>query len=82
MNNSKYNKQIDIIASLMKSDNLSPDETDSAKLCKYHNHAKSEFGLNDDSAAQLIFESLMYLKLQDADLDPLSDGKKFGMGFS
>ena len=75
---------------MIKDDGVSPDETDSSKLAKYHNYAKSEFALNDDSAMQLVFESLVYLKLRSSDdadgsddtMDPLSGGKKFGVGFS
>jgi len=79
---SEYQKQIKAISSLMKSDGLSPDETDSAKLSKYHDFAKSEFNASDESAAQLVFESLVYLKLQSTDMDPLSEGEKFGVGLS
>lgn len=82
MDDSVYNRQIEEIALLMKADKLSPDETDSLKLVKYHDHAKSKFSLNDDATTQLISESLVYLKLQSTDMDPLSDGEKFGVGFS
>ena len=82
MSGAIYNKQIEIISSMMKSDGISPDENEPTVLSKYHEYAKTEFGLNDETSAQLIYESLIYLKLHDSDMDPLSDGEKFGVGFS
>ncbi len=64
MDESKYNSQIKKIASLMTGDKLSPDEQDPQKLKKYHDYAKTNFKLNDESALQLVYESLLYLKLQ------------------
>ena len=78
----EYKRRIMAVSSLIRSDNTSPDETDPAVLSKYREFSKSEFGVDDEAASQLVFESLVYLKLQSADLDPLSDGEKFGVGFS
>ncbi len=64
MDESKYNSHIAKIASLMTGDKLSPDEQDPQKLKKYHDYAKTNFILNDESALQLVYESLLYLKLQ------------------
>lgn len=63
MDESEYNSQIKKIASLMTGDKLSPDEQDPQKLKKYHDYAKTNFKLNDESALQLVYESLLYLKL-------------------
>jgi len=83
MNESEYNSQIAKIASLMTDDKLSTDEQDPQKLKKYHDYAKTNFKLNDESALQLVYESLLYLKLQVSDSsDPLQEGDKFGVGFS
>lgn len=83
MDESKYNSQIAKIASLMTDDKLSPDEQAPEKLEKYHTYAKTNFKLNDESAMQLIYEALLYLKLQVSDsADPLQEGDKFGVGFS
>ncbi len=82
MAGSEYQRQIRAISSAMSSDGISPDETDPDVLSKYHDFAKSEFRTSDEAAAQLVFESLVYLKLQNADLDPLPEGEKFGVGFS
>lgn len=81
MDESKYNSQIKKIASLMTGDKLSLDEQDPQKLKKYHDYAKTNFILNDESALQLIYESLLYLKLQYS-ADPLQEGDKFGVEFS
>ena len=83
MSDSEYNRKIESVACILKADNISPDEDDPVKLDKYYKHVRSEFALDDDSAVQLVSESLMYLKLHcNTDMDILSDGKKFGMGFS
>ena len=83
MDDSEYNSQIAKIASLMTDDKLSPDEQDTEKLKKYHDYAKTNFKYNDESAIQLVYEALLYLKLQDSDsADPMQEGDKFGVGFS
>ncbi len=83
MDESEYNSQIAKIASLMTDDKLSIDEQDPEKLKKYNDYAKTNFKLNDESALQLVYESLLYLKLQVSDsTDPLQEGDKFGVGFS
>ena len=83
MTNPKYESQIETIASFMIDDKLSIDEQDPKKLQKYHEKAKSLFNLNDESAAQLVYETLLYLKLKNSELgDPLQQGDQFGAGFS
>lgn len=83
MDESKYNSQIEKIASLMIDDKLSPDEQEPDKLKKYHEYAKTNFKHNDESAMQLVYEALLYLKLQNSDsADPMQEGDKFGVGFS
>ncbi len=79
MDESQYNSQIEKLASLMSEDKLSPDEQDSKKLKKYHNFANTSFKLNDETAVQLIYEALLFFKLQNVDVsDPLQDADKFG----
>ena len=83
MSDDQYNLQIESIAKLMEQDNISPDEQDPSKFEKYHNHAKQKFSLNDETAVQLIYEALLYLKLKNSEsADPLHQGDKFGAGFS
>ena len=83
MTNSEYESQIEKISSLMVDDTLSVNEQDPKKLEKYHEFAKSNFNLNDESAMQLVYEALLYLKLKDSEsTDPLQQGDQFGAGFS
>ena len=83
MTESDYNSQIEQIAKLMEADNISPDEQDPKKFEKYHEHAKQNFGIDDEASVQLIYEALLYLKLKNSEsADPMQDGDKFGVGFS
>jgi len=83
MDDSIYNSQIEKIASLITEDNLSIDEQDPKKLEKYHDFAKTNFNLTDESALQLVYETLLYLKIKNSEnIDPLQEGDKFGAGFS
>ncbi|MFB5610889.1 MAG: hypothetical protein ACE5RT_03695 [Nitrosopumilaceae archaeon] len=83
MDETEYNSQIEKIASLMTDDKMSPDEQDPEKLKKYHDYAKENFKHNDETAMQLVYEALLYLKLKDSDsADPMQEGDKFGVGFS
>jgi len=83
MAESKYNSQIEKISSLMSEDKLSPDEQDPNKLKKYHDFAKTGFKISDEAALQLVYEALVYFKLQNVDVgDPLQETDKFGVGFS
>ncbi len=83
MDDSVYNSQIEKIASLITEDNLSIDEQDPKKLEKYRDFAKTNFNLTDESALQLVYEALLYLKIKNSEnIDPLQEGDKFGAGFS
>jgi len=83
MTESEYNSQIEKLASLMSEDKLSPDEQDPNKLKKYHDFAKANFKISDEAALQLVYEALVYFKLQNVDVgDPLQETDKFGVGFS
>jgi hypothetical protein len=83
MDELEYNSQIEKLATIMVDDNLSPDEQDPNKLKKYHDFAKTNFKLNDETALQLVYETLLYLKLKSSDAgDPLQEADKFGAGFS
>lgn len=83
MDDSVYNSQIEKIASLITEDNLSIDEQDPKKLEKYRDFAKTNFNLTDESALQLVYETLLYLKIKNSEnIDPLQEGDKFGAGFS
>ena len=83
MTESDYNSQIAQVAKLMEEDKISPDEQDPQKFEKYHEHAKQNFGIDDEASVQLIYEALLYLKLKNSDsADPMQDGDKFGVGFS
>ncbi len=83
MNDSQYNSQIEKIASAILKDKISLDEQDDSKLKKYHDLAKKQFHLQDESAVQLVNEAFLYLKLKGSDsADPLQHGDQFGAGFS
>jgi len=83
MDESEYNSQIEKLASVMVDDKVSPDEQDPNKLKKYHDYAKINFKINEETALQLVYEALLYLKLKNLDsIDPLQEGDKFGGGFS
>lgn len=83
MEDEQYNKQIEQIANMLQNDNVSYDEQDQHKLEKYRKHAQLKFDLDDDKAMTLVYESLLYLKLQNSEsVDPLQEGEKFGAGFS
>ena len=83
MSDIQYNSQIEKIASAILADKISLDEQDDIKLKKYHDLAKKQFHLQDESAMQLVNEAFLYLKLKGADsADPLQHGDQFGAGFS
>jgi hypothetical protein len=83
MNDSQYNSQIEKIASMILKDKTSLDEQDEDRLKKYHDLAKKQFHLQDESAIQLVNEAFLYLKLKGSDsADPLQHGDQFGAGFS
>lgn len=83
MNDSQYNSQIEKIASVILKDKISLDEQDENKLKKYHDLAKKQFHLQDESAVQMVNEAFLYLKLKSSDsADPLQHGDQFGAGFS
>lgn len=83
MNDSKYDSQIEKMASLIISDKVSLDEQDENKLKKYHDFAKKQFRFEDKEAIQLVNEAFLYLKLKGSDtIDPLQHGDQFGAGFS
>jgi len=83
MEESEHNLRIEKIAELILSDNISLDEQDQNKLRKYHDFAKQNYGLEQDSASELVNEAFLYLKLkQSPDIDPLTKGDEFGAGFS
>ena len=65
-NLTNINIQIGKIANMITDDGVSVDEQDPKKLEKYHNFAKDNFNLNDESALQLVYESLLYLKIKNS----------------
>ena len=77
------NSQIEKIAGMLVSDDVSIDEQDPAKLQKYKEKTMSDFNLRDEDAMKLVYEALLYLKLKNSpDGDPISKGDQFGAGFS
>jgi hypothetical protein len=83
VSDSKYNLQIEKIADIISRDKISLDEQDQARLKKYHDIAKAQFHMRDESAIQLVNEAFLYLKLKGSDsVDPLQHGDQFGAGFS
>jgi len=52
-------------------------------LEKYHNFLKQNYSLDHNSAVELVNEAFLYLKLKEShDIDPLTKGDEFGVGFS
>ena len=80
---SEHNSRIEKIAEMILSDNISLDTQEQNVLKKYHNFAKENYNLDQDSASELVNEAFLYLQLKQApDIDPLTKGDQFGAGFS
>ena len=80
---SEHNLRIEKIAEMILSDNISLDTQEQNVLKKYHNFAKENYNLDQDSASELVNEAFLYLQLKQApDIDPLTKGDQFGAGFS
>ena len=83
MEESKYNSLIEKIATMIENDGVSVDEQNVHKLQKYKEYVKSNSNLSDDDSMEIVYESLLYLKLKNSDSgDPLQKGDEFGAGFS
>ena len=83
MKESEHNSRIEEIAKMILSDNISLDTQEQNVLKKYHNFAKENYDLDQDSASELVNEAFLYLQLKQApDIDPLTKGDQFGAGFS
>ena len=79
----EHNLRIEKIAEKILSDNISLDELEQNKLKKYLDFVKQNYGLDHDVAFALVEEAFLYLKLKQApDIDPLTKGDQFGVGFS
>ncbi|MBB46258.1 MAG: hypothetical protein CMO18_00145 [Thaumarchaeota archaeon] len=80
---SEHNSRIEKIAEMILSDNVSLDTQEQNLLKKYHDFAKENYHLDQDSALELVNEAFLYLQLKQApDIDPLTKGDQFGAGFS
>ena len=83
MDESGHNSRIEKIAEMILSDNISLDTQEQNMLKKYHDFAKENYNLDQDSALELVNEAFLYLQLKQApDIDPLTKGDQFGAGFS
>ena len=83
MKESEHNSRTEEIAKMILSDNVSLDTQEQNVLKKYHNFAKENYNLDQDSASELVNEAFLYLQLKQApDIDPLTKGDQFGAGFS
>ena len=83
MDESEHNSRIEKIAEMILSDNISLDTQEQNMLKKYHDFAKENYNLDQDSALELVNEAFLYLQLKQApDIDPLTKGDQFGAGFS
>ena len=83
MEESEHNSRIEKIAEMILSDNISLDIQEQNMLKKYHDFAKENYNLDQDSASELVNEAFLYLQLKQApDIDPLTKGDQFGAGFS
>ena len=83
MEESEHNLRIEKIAEMILSDNVPLDMQEENLLKKYHDFAKENYHLDQDSASELVNEAFLYLQLKQApDIDPLTKGDQFGAGFS
>ena len=83
MDDELHNAQIEKIAGMLVTDDVSMDEQDPAKLQKYKEKTMSDCNIPDEEAMKLVYEALLYLKLKNSpDGDPLTKGDQFGAGFS
>ena len=83
MEESEHNSRIEKIAEMILADNISLDTQEQNMLKKYHDFAKENYNLDQDSASELVNEAFLYLQLKQApDIDPLTKGDQFGAGFS
>ena len=83
MEKSEHNSRIEKIAEMILVDNISLDTQKQNILKKYHDFAKENYDLDQDSASELVNEAFLYLQLKQApDIDPLTKGDQFGAGFS
>ena len=83
MEESEHNSRNGKIAEMILSDNISLDTQEQNILKKYHDFAKENYDLDQDSASELVNEAFLYLQLKQApDIDPLTKGDQFGAGFS
>ena len=83
MDESEHNLRIEKIAEMILSDKISLDTQEQNILKKYHDFAKENYDLDQDSASELVNEAFLYLQLKQApDIDPLTKGDQFGAGFS
>ncbi len=83
MNESEHNSRIEKIAEMILLDNVSLDTQEENILKKYHDFAKENYHIDQDSASELVNEAFLYLQLKQApDIDPLSKGDQLGAGFS
>ena len=83
MEESEHNSRIEKIAKMILSDNISLDTQEQNVLKQYHDFAKENYHLDQDSASELVNEAFLYLQLKQApDIDPLTKGDQLGAGFS
>ena len=83
MDESEHNLRIEKIAEMILFDKISLNTQEQNILKKYHDFAKENYHLDQDSAAELVNEAFLYLQLkQTPDIDPLTKGDQFGAGFS
>ena len=83
MDEFEHNSRIEKIAEMILSDNVPLDMQEENLLKKYHDFAKENYHLDQDSASELVNEAFLYLQLKQApDIDPLTKGDQFGAGFS
>jgi len=60
MEESEHNSRIEKIAEMILSDNISLDEQEQNKLKKYHDFAKQNYGLEQDTASELVNEAFYF----------------------
>ena len=61
MDEAEHNSRIEKIAEMILSDNVSLDTQEQNLLKKYHDFAKENYHLDQDSASELVNEAFLYL---------------------
>ena len=83
MDEETYNSQIEKIAEMIVTDNVSTDEQDISKLKKYQEQTMNDCHLGEEDSMKLVYEALLYLKLKNSSGgDPIQQKNQFNTNFN